>query len=48
MTGDEALSQLKRFWKDVKKSWNHPHTPETSIQREMVRKWEQVDLSADR
>jgi hypothetical protein len=39
MTGEEALAQLSAWWKDVPKSRDHPHSPETAEQRKFILGW---------
>ncbi len=38
-TGDEALSQIAEWWRDVEKSRRHNRSPETPEQRAYVRNW---------
>ena len=48
LTGDEALAQIAEWWKGVEKSWRVPRSPETSQQREYVRRWaESLGQGAD-
>ncbi len=39
LTGEQALSQLAAWWKNVPKSLLNPITPETDAQRDFVRNW---------
>jgi len=38
-SGEEALSQLAEWWKDVPKSRFHPYSPETGQQVDFIRNW---------
>lgn len=39
LTGEQALLQIDRWWKDVEKAWRFPSSPETMEQRSFVRQW---------
>ena len=39
LDGNEALSQLAEWWRDVPKSRIHPHSPETTEQAAFVCNW---------
>ena len=41
-TGDEALDQVAEWWKDVEKAWRMPCSPQTSEQRDYVRRWTEL------
>jgi len=43
MTGADALNQLSVWWRGVPKSRYHPHSPETSEQRDFIRNWARHD-----
>lgn len=38
-SGAAALAQIAHWWQTVEKRDRHPHSPETSAQRQMVRTW---------
>ena len=38
-SGEAALAQIAHWWQTVEKRDRHPHSPETSAQRQMVRTW---------
>lgn len=38
-SGEEALATLAEWWRDVEKSWRHPHSPETEAQQAYVLEW---------
>lgn len=38
-TGEEALTQLAEWWRDVPKSHFHPRSPETREQAQFIRNW---------
>lgn len=40
MTGEQALSQLEKWWKSVPKSRIHTHSPETREQMNFILNWE--------
>jgi len=38
-SGEEALQQLAKWWKEVPKSYYHPRSPETQEQADFIRNW---------
>ena len=44
-TGDEALARIAQWWREMEKVDRHPRSPETTEQREYVRRW--TDLYAE-
>ena len=43
LSGEEALRQLARWWREVPKSRIHTHSPETLEQRIFVRNWSKYE-----
>ncbi|MEW6402510.1 MAG: dual specificity protein phosphatase family protein [Chloroflexota bacterium] len=39
MSGEQALSQIAEWWKEIPKRIHHPRSPETEVQMEFVRRW---------
>ncbi len=44
-TGEEALEQLSKWWRDVPKSSHHPRSPETMEQMDFIRRWAEYNQS---
>ena len=38
-SGDEALDRLAQWWREMEKPDHHPRPPETTEQREYLRRW---------